>query len=99
MIRRPPRSPRTDTPFPYTTLFRAEDIHAPRLPETVLIEVARTGHPISSAQQDGAGASSAASTTDLGEPYHVIPLVAKGRVLGSFALIGTGSLQIGRAHV
>src|SRR3546814_12487046 len=23
MIRRPPRSPRTDTPFPYTTLFRS----------------------------------------------------------------------------
>src|SRR3546814_14982980 len=24
MIRRPPGSPRTDTPFPYTTLFRSE---------------------------------------------------------------------------
>src|SRR3546814_13393997 len=24
MIRRPPRSTRTDTPFPYTTLFRSE---------------------------------------------------------------------------
>src|SRR3546814_1047242 len=28
MIRRPPRSTRTDTPFPYTTLFRsADDVH------------------------------------------------------------------------
>src|SRR3546814_9632080 len=26
MLRRPPRSTRTDTPFPYTTLFRALDI-------------------------------------------------------------------------
>src|SRR3546814_3926271 len=26
MIRRPPRSTRTDTPFPYTTLFRSRDI-------------------------------------------------------------------------
>src|SRR3546814_4740432 len=26
MIRRPPRSTRTDTLFPYTTLFRSEDI-------------------------------------------------------------------------
>src|SRR3546814_3701839 len=26
MIRRPPRSPRTDTPFPYTTLFRSEGL-------------------------------------------------------------------------
>src|SRR3546814_16713360 len=26
MIRRPPRSTRTDTLFPYTTLFRSEDV-------------------------------------------------------------------------
>src|SRR3546814_15840682 len=26
MIRRPPRSTRTDTPFPYTTLFRSRDV-------------------------------------------------------------------------
>src|SRR3546814_975567 len=34
MIRRPPRSTRTDTLFPYTTLFRSEIIpesHAPQL--------------------------------------------------------------------
>src|SRR3546814_2410264 len=29
MIRRPPRSTRTDTLFPYTTLFRSEDAHRP----------------------------------------------------------------------
>src|SRR3546814_8055691 len=28
MIRPPPRSTRTDTPFPYTTLFRSRDIAA-----------------------------------------------------------------------
>src|SRR3546814_1281694 len=28
MIRRPPRSTRTDTLFPYTTLFRAADLRA-----------------------------------------------------------------------
>src|SRR3546814_14474396 len=27
MIRRPPRSPRTDTLFPYTTLFRSGDLY------------------------------------------------------------------------
>src|SRR3546814_18235652 len=27
MIRRPPRSTRTDTLFPYTTLFRSTDLH------------------------------------------------------------------------
>src|SRR3546814_3627318 len=41
MIRRPPRSTRTDTLFPYTTLFRSLDVRAttrrdwPRLPEDV----------------------------------------------------------------
>src|SRR3546814_19321058 len=30
MIRRPPRSTRTDTPFPYTTLFRSQGMLAKR---------------------------------------------------------------------
>src|SRR3546814_8300449 len=30
MIRRPPRSTRTDTLFPYTTLFRSLDLSPPR---------------------------------------------------------------------
>src|SRR3546814_10736783 len=30
MIRQPPESTRTDTPFPYTTLFRSRDRHRPR---------------------------------------------------------------------
>src|SRR3546814_4121162 len=29
MIRRPPRSTRTDTLFPYTTLFRSQPVRAP----------------------------------------------------------------------
>src|SRR3546814_10553354 len=32
MIRRPPRSTRTDTLFPYTTLFRSLAIHCLRVP-------------------------------------------------------------------
>src|SRR3546814_7947684 len=39
MLPRPPRSTRTDTLFPYTTLFRSqvevEKVHYPRLMETV----------------------------------------------------------------
>src|SRR3546814_5717189 len=34
MIRRPPRSTRTDTLFPYTTLFRSVRTRTPRLPIT-----------------------------------------------------------------
>src|SRR3546814_21129725 len=35
MIRRPPRSTRTDTPFPYTTLFRSERILFAAIKETL----------------------------------------------------------------
>src|SRR3546814_10908397 len=35
MIRRPPRSTRTDTLFPYTTLFRSEDFRLARPGESV----------------------------------------------------------------
>src|SRR3546814_2512476 len=34
MIRRPPRSTRTDTLFPYTTLFRSSDAYEGRAPTT-----------------------------------------------------------------
>src|SRR3546814_4539777 len=34
MIRRPPRSTRTDTLFPYTTLFRSSETALSSLPET-----------------------------------------------------------------
>src|SRR3546814_10199705 len=45
MIRRPPRSTRTDTLFPYTTLFRSRRL--PRLPDPV------SGHPGVRAQPRG----------------------------------------------
>src|SRR3546814_10124902 len=35
MIRRPPRSTRTDTLFPYTTLFRSDCGHAGRINEVI----------------------------------------------------------------
>src|SRR3546814_18822356 len=42
MIRRPPRSTRTDTLFPYTTLFRS--VHR-RLPPAVSITSSRSARP------------------------------------------------------
>src|SRR3546814_3405613 len=41
MIRRPPRSTRTDTLFPYTTLFRSVDPH-PKFPGKSALEVIMT---------------------------------------------------------
>src|SRR3546814_20299801 len=41
MIRRPPRSTRTDTLFPYTTLFRSRGIAAPRRPGALCGEARR----------------------------------------------------------
>ncbi|GMU39177.1 MAG: hypothetical protein AMXMBFR23_00430 [Chloroflexota bacterium] len=67
-----------------------EDIHAPRLPEVLLRAVASTGRPLSSERVDW---EPGVEVPDLGEPYAVVPLVAKGRVLGALALIGAGSLR------
>src|SRR3546814_16192151 len=46
MIRRPPRSTRTDTLFPYTTLFRSTDTTTTEVPvETVPVEGAEATDP------------------------------------------------------
>src|SRR3546814_7360830 len=41
MIRRPPRSTRTDTLFPYTTLFRSQDWREPGMPRFVIPATSR----------------------------------------------------------
>src|SRR3546814_14618324 len=51
MIRRPPRSTRTDTLFPYTTLFRSEGVEPPVAEYLVAIlysaeQLAKEGSPI-----------------------------------------------------
>src|SRR3546814_15590439 len=43
MIRRPPRSTRTDTLFPYTTLFRSARSHADRVEQQCRREIAVIG--------------------------------------------------------
>src|SRR3546814_6833676 len=55
MIRRPPRSTRTDTPFPYTTLFRSllDDAQAARVAARVGAD--RAGVPRVDIATDAAG--------------------------------------------
>src|SRR3546814_20697423 len=50
MIRRPPRATRTDTLFPYTTLFRS----LLRAGERAVVEVQRVGDPVQEGAADGA---------------------------------------------
>src|SRR3546814_10745387 len=46
MIRRPPRSTRTDTLFPYTTLFRADEGRGPRLAPCRRADLKGVGHSL-----------------------------------------------------
>src|SRR3546814_19586391 len=69
MIRRPPRSTRTDTLFPYTTLFRSVGRTEPAKGERVLA-IAVTGEPVDSVALhvfNNPHFSSLASPTRLGE--------------------------------
>src|SRR3546814_2922109 len=45
MIRRPPRSTRTDTLFPYTTLFRSSGARRERVEIVIMIETADRAEP------------------------------------------------------
>lgn len=69
-----------------------EDIQAPRLPESLLHTVTDSGRPLTS---DDGQWTDIVALPDIGEPYAVVPLVAKGRSLGSLALIGARGLQWG----
>src|SRR3546814_10254176 len=105
MIRRPPRSTRTDTLFPYTTLFRSIPVVAP-------IGIGENGETYNINADTSAGAIAAAvraskllMLTDVaGVPNkdrHLIPtLTAKeSLMLMGDGTISGGMIQIGRAHV
>src|SRR3546814_2099479 len=53
MIRRPPRSTRTDTIFPYTTLFRSADAIAPSFPPPKALPPMKFPTAHSGGQKDG----------------------------------------------
>src|SRR3546814_6540010 len=101
MIRRPPRSTRTDTHFPYTTLFRS-DFLVERL---LVAEAQRIGTAfglVDAALEDFEAREGVFDAVAVG---HLAQLVA---VLGAFEAIDDARLaragfaqlfQIGRAHV
>src|SRR3546814_17820753 len=89
MIRRPPRSTRTDTLFPYTTLFRSRGwrTHAPDLPFHSSSFAGQPPHPELHNQQLA--------------DYRRFLEEEIARLPQQPVLVGhsMGGLQIGRAHV
>src|SRR3546814_2518162 len=86
MIRRPPRSTRTDTLFPYTTLFRSAQEHA----------VARGFH--GSRDQRGEGRLPRPGTPDQGDGRpagHVQGDVAQGEAALGVAEVEPTQVQVG----
>src|SRR3546814_8991142 len=82
MIRRPPRSTRTDTLFPYTTLFRSVAANGAAPATTILVPSVNTGRPFP---------QTAKHSFTVWTDYHVTPAISIGggalymsRVYGGF---------------
>src|SRR3546814_2118388 len=89
MIRRPPRSTRTDTLFPYTTLFRSVEDHRRRL-DNVALRLHRGDLDDGTAEIALQHLQAAVRRARLGKRrQHLLVVAAPGRRLP----------QIGRAHV
>src|SRR3546814_14205367 len=90
MIRRPPRSTRTDTLFPYTTLFRSWTITNGFFHETDAAGAIATDHRFP--DRDGIEA-----TGRLGALYHASPALALRAAGYTGFRLPTLTEQIGRA--
>src|SRR3546814_7767557 len=114
MIRRPPRSTRTYTLFPYTTLFRSS---APVLAQKAA-DVARGGAKNTAGPKSDRAGTTAPEAVNLSARFEnlfgkTLPIWAGGITLaiagvlivryaidlGFFARVFTPGVQIGRAHV
>src|SRR3546814_12096387 len=94
MIRRPPRSTRTDTPFPYTSLFRSAKADRPGLAEALVY--LRSGDTLVVWKLDRLGRSMSHLIEKVGE------LATRGigfRSLTENIDTTTSGGKIGRAHV
>src|SRR3546814_15912393 len=96
-IRRPPRSTRTDTLFPYTTLFRSEELHIsqPALSRSIATIERSVGFPVFNRIGHGvvptsAGAQMLAQAEPLLQSMRVFD-----RTVGLLAKGQAGTLEIG----
>src|SRR3546814_1649897 len=93
MIRRPPRPTRTDTLFPYTTLFRSPGPEwRAGLASAVARRVLRCGIPL---RRHGSRLGAVRAGNILG----AMPLPGRRAVLAIRDATRAGSPEIGRAHV
>src|SRR3546814_14679661 len=113
MIRRPPRSTRTDTLFPYTTLFRSINDDMPFLVDSTSQAVAAQGlavhrilHPVVKVKRDAKGHLQEAGEGPARESVIYMELErgdarARRRLLDGLeaALRDVRAAEIGRAHV
>src|SRR3546814_13726444 len=99
MIRRPPRSTRTDTLFPYTTLFRSrcgqQSVDAELILPQERAEILARSAALADAGSQGAGK---VSGRVLQQAAAALPLYAYGALRRS-EVLGLKVGEIGRAHV
>src|SRR3546814_20573916 len=98
MIRRPPRSTRTDTLFPYTTLFRS-DFDGKTLGESVEYIGVGNFTPPDQLPRSGSATYAGRLFGDIDDGSKLVAaLVGRSDLTANF---GTGALaaKIGRAHV
>src|SRR3546814_1384532 len=88
MIRRPPRSTRTDTLFPYTTLFRS--VHAGAASAATFSSLPCEG-------RGGLGRGALWISSNRGHPLPASPCLRRGR--GKSSRLKPLPHEIGRAHV
>src|SRR3546814_1153028 len=79
MLRRPPRSTRTDTLFPYTTLFRSDRVRATGPRDRLSRQRARVRDP-GAAVVDGIGAEHLHPVAAVGERHPVALVRRPGEV-------------------
>src|SRR3546814_6230594 len=114
MIRRPPRSTRTDTLFPYTTLFRSDRVAAIEAERIFEIVEPLTGHLVATVGEPAIRLEQNRGAEEL----VLVPPIARARGRAARAqdalvqpvelltlrrrlepLLARGRRQIGRAHV
>src|SRR3546814_10846886 len=96
MVRRPPRSTRTDTLFPYTALFRSADV----VSEGELRRALAAGVPRAKIVFAGVGktARELAAGLDAGILQFNVESLSELKLLSQVA-VARGTTEIGRAHV